>query len=352
MRLIDRVLFIFSRVSWLVLIVGLGGLFCISWMLMHYFEPVSPISQPATYWWYFLVTIATVGYGDLSPATLGGRIVGAGVIFFGIGLFAALLTKVAERLIEFSQRRRKGMVGLNVSGHIVLMGYRPGKTEEVVRELRADPKTCDRHIVLCSATAPENPFAVDHIDFVKGELTSNTVLENACVGRAVMVLIHGSDDHHTLATGIAVSSVAGETAHIVAYFRTRGNGELLTKVNRHVDVVRSLTVPMLVLSLQDPGSSTVFQRLASDLDADASQYRLNIPDGVGPVSFLDLFMAFKRRHNATVTALASDWSTHADLDINPRCDAKVRGGMSLFYIADHRLVDAEIDWEKLTVLVC
>lgn len=236
------------------------------------------------------------------------------------------------------------MVKLKLSNHIVLMGYRPGKTEQIVRELRADPKTGGQAIVLCSATAPENPFALEHIDFVKGELISPAVLENAAVATASLILIHGSDDNHTLATGIAVSAVAKTETHIVAYFRSRDSGRLLQQVNPRVDVVESLTVSLLVLSLQDPGSSTVFQNLASDLDGEASQYRLNIPQAVGEISFGTLFRRFKEDYNVTLLALASSWETHAAIDINPASETPVRGGMSLFYIADRRLEDGRLMW--------
>ena len=40
-------------------------------------EPAgSEIVHPDTYWWYFVITSATVGYGDVFPVSTGGRVVG------------------------------------------------------------------------------------------------------------------------------------------------------------------------------------------------------------------------------------------------------------------------------------
>lgn len=58
---------------------------------MYYFERVSqPIdfgSIPAAMWWAF-ATLTTVGYGDVTPITVGGKIFGALITVVGIGMVA------------------------------------------------------------------------------------------------------------------------------------------------------------------------------------------------------------------------------------------------------------------------
>ena len=50
-------------------------------------------------WWAF-VTLTTVGYGDVYPITLGGRIFTVFVLFVGLGLVAAPTGLLASALAQ------------------------------------------------------------------------------------------------------------------------------------------------------------------------------------------------------------------------------------------------------------
>nr|BFE81486.1 hypothetical protein GCM10020093_040870 [Planobispora longispora] len=161
----------------------LGFVYLTSWPLMALAEPRgSELVEPAAYWWYFVVTAATVGYGDLSPETAGGRVVGVYVIVGGIAALTAVFTRLAAVLERSKGRRMKGAVTVEASGHIVILGYTPGRTERIVEELIADGP-CE--IVLCAwEDVQAHPMADHDVTFVRGELTAEEVLRRAaCSGR-------------------------------------------------------------------------------------------------------------------------------------------------------------------------
>ena len=113
--------------------------FVTSWAGMALVEPAgSGITEPGTYWWYFVVTSATVGYGDVFPVSTAGRIVGLYVIVGGIVTLTLLFTQLASGLQSVKGRRLRGVVQLDLSDHVVLFGYFPGRTERIVAELTAD----------------------------------------------------------------------------------------------------------------------------------------------------------------------------------------------------------------------
>ena len=59
--------------------------------------------------YFSVVTIATVGYGDLTPQTIAGKIFTILYIFAGIGLFASAVATLARAILraESSDRRRQ-----------------------------------------------------------------------------------------------------------------------------------------------------------------------------------------------------------------------------------------------------
>ena len=50
--------------------------------------------------WWSVVTVTTVGYGDISPVTVGGRIVGVLLMFLGIGFIGILTATLASLFVE------------------------------------------------------------------------------------------------------------------------------------------------------------------------------------------------------------------------------------------------------------
>ncbi len=71
----------------------------------HDAQPDVYTSIPAA-WWWSVSTLATIGYGDIYPITIAGKITAALTAIFGIGLFALPGGIIASALIETAKPKQ------------------------------------------------------------------------------------------------------------------------------------------------------------------------------------------------------------------------------------------------------
>ncbi|NIW78577.1 MAG: two pore domain potassium channel family protein, partial [Calditrichae bacterium] len=69
-------------------------LLVISSVGLFYFEP--KVNNWTDALWWSIVTMTTVGYGDITPDTLGGKVIGSFVMVIGIGILGMLTATIAS----------------------------------------------------------------------------------------------------------------------------------------------------------------------------------------------------------------------------------------------------------------
>jgi voltage-gated potassium channel len=80
--------------------------------------------------WWAITTVTTVGYGDFSPHTTGGRVIAIAVMVVGIGFAAILTAAAAERFIRSREQAERDRAEINA------------RLDEIVARLDArDPRS-------------------------------------------------------------------------------------------------------------------------------------------------------------------------------------------------------------------
>lgn len=79
--------------------------------------------------WWAVVTVTTVGYGDLYPTTVSGRIIGIVLMFTGIGFLAVLTATIASLFVKADR--------VDETGEIL----------ETLRRLEADVAEMKKHVL-------------------------------------------------------------------------------------------------------------------------------------------------------------------------------------------------------------
>lgn len=160
--------------------------------------------------WSVLFTLIGQGEFASSPKTFGGRIIVFLLSIFGVALFGVIFAEVMQRLINSQLRKMLGeMMGINnckFEGHVLICGWN-GRGPYLVRELLAS----GRQVALIAKERPNNLDA--GIFYVQGNPSEREALIKGGVEKAQGAIIlgdpdFGSDDSHTILTGLAIEAIA------------------------------------------------------------------------------------------------------------------------------------------------
>ena len=123
--------------------------------------------------WWSIVTLTTVGYGDIAPSTWIGRLIAVLNMVVGVGILAAFSATLAGILIQIKLRENKGMSTHQIRNHIIICEWN-SRAVGILEELRMDQNTQLQPIILI-ANLPEKPIDDPNLLFVSGDVTDATL---------------------------------------------------------------------------------------------------------------------------------------------------------------------------------
>jgi voltage-gated potassium channel len=170
------------------------------------------IADLVTAFYFAMVTMSTVGYGDIVPATPQAKLFALSVIVLGVAVFATSLTAVIGPLVG---RSLKGIVNRKGSrmkreNHFVVIGNTP-LAVNTWRELVKRGRPVTRIL-------REKPEEGEHddVDVVVGDPSMVEVLREAGAHHAEAVLAMLADDSENAFAVLAVKELAGPAKTVAA----------------------------------------------------------------------------------------------------------------------------------------
>lgn len=285
--------------------------------------------------WWSIVTLATVGYGDITPVTLSGRLIAIIDMIVGIGVLATFSATLASILVERKMREDLGMSSYKFEEHIILCEWNYS-SRVILKELRLDPQVQEMPIVLI-ANLERKPIDDENLFFIRGSVSDET-LSRANLAKAKTVIILGDDsldytarDAKVILSTLTVESINPQAYTIVelvdeAYVQTckRANAD-------EIIVSRELSSMLISQATLNHGITKVVSNLLSSQDRGNQLYKIPIPQSKIGLPFIDVFIQMKQVYQSVVLAVQK--GSDGEVISNPATDYQLENNDYLLVIS-------------------
>lgn len=275
----------------------------------------------AVYWAF--ITATTIGYGDITPTTLPGKIVAMIVAVAGIAAFTALVGVVADALVDSATRRILGIGSVKKRGHIVVLGWSP-LTPVFIRELKSNVPQADIVIV-----DEKVPLTVDeNVQVVRGDPLDRNVLEKAAISQARYIVVTELDDSRAVLE-VLHARKANKQASIIALVVDDENIEILEQAGANHVVPVTIAAMLAASFIFEPSVPQVIIDLASSTLGKADVIEEDASRFMG-MRFSDVLVEAKTRYNKIPIAVR----TSSGVVVNPPGDYVIKEGDHLISIVN------------------
>lgn len=184
------------RLSPLVRIIfTITTIICLFGIVIHIVEPRTFLTVFDGIWWA-LITTTTIGYGDLVPKTMSGKLVAITLILLGTAFVSAYFVTLSTKAISKENALSTGELPYTKGGHIILVGW-----NERIRQLLAFiPPNMPCLVIDETLKRLDVPT---HVHFIKGNPTHDDVWEKANVFKAHTVIITANQHKNEVEADLA-----------------------------------------------------------------------------------------------------------------------------------------------------
>ena len=299
--------------------------------------------QDVTLWdgfWYSLVSITTVGYGDLYAISTGARIgTSIFIIVIGLAAFTTSIGMLIGWIVDIRQKERTGMGKARTRNHLLIVNFpNESRVRQIIQEFTRDVQHQDRDIVLVADDLESLPFEFINVSFIKGSVLEQETYQRANVSRAdqAIVLSPSYDDPRS---DSLVASIAFVIEHIhpgitIIAECLDPKHTVLFDVSKNVSLVYTTQVAnnLLVQEAQDPGVNMLTQAITSNLteipETLASTTLINPP--TDPNSYINVAKQLLD-HGINLVGVVREGTLRVSLE-----DLTLSQGDSLVYISKTR----------------
>lgn len=205
-------------------------------------HPDRPLNL-TTVFYFTIVSLTTLGYGDIAPVTDGARLLNAILLtparIFILLLFVGTAYELTQLRARYGEEYRMQQLRERLRGHTVVCGFGV-KGRAIVSELLAHGQRPQDIVVIDPVAEAVEEAAARGFVALRGDASTEAILRVAIVERAASVLVAPNRDDACVLICLTVRSLAPEV-WLVASAREEENIKLLYRTGANLVVSPSVS---------------------------------------------------------------------------------------------------------------
>ncbi len=287
--------------------------------------------------WYSIVTLTTVGYGDSYPVTTTGKIISLVLILFSLGVLSYVIGQISSKIQQYMEKKKLGQFGTNFANHVILVGWSDfGKliADEIFSagQKLAVITNNKSNVDIVKELYGENVFVYF------GETTSMEALEKTNIKKSVSLFINLPDDSKALVYLINLRKHF-RGVNVVAYLSNTELKETFYSAGAtYVIPEKDISSKLIASFVFEPDVAKLTEDLLTTSDSsDASdmfEFKVDEKNPFLSSNCLDTFITLKKEHNAILLGISKKTGSEYELIKNPGEKDTIEKGDYIIIVAD------------------
>ncbi len=321
------------------ILIGAVIYFILITLLIHFerYSDQSTITDYGHAIWYTVVTLTTVGYGDLYPATIWGQYIGYLFVFLSLGVYGLLVGQFASIISTIKENRMLGYNGTTLINHVVIIGWNDfsqlvadqligaGKDVAIVTDKR-------EHIDHIREKYHRKGVFTLYTDFQNYDILHKTNIEDSSV-----VFVNLPDDTEKLVYILNLKKIYNDLEYVVTIENANLKNTFIGAGVTNAISPNEISSKILASYMFEPDVATYTEDIMSfaknENDYDIKQFLVTHDNPYLNKTYQEAFFDMKRRYNTILIGISKkDKNGKRKLIKNPLGEVSINLGDYLIVI--------------------
>ncbi len=306
-----------------------------------YFESQNPDATIIDHFsgiWYTIVTLTTVGYGDMYPVTKVGKIIGATFVLSSFVIFGFLLGRINQFMQDYYEEKHLGFKGTQFKHHAVIIGWN-NSAQAVLEQLlgvgrRAAIVTDKKDDVdLIKETYSPKEIFVLFADYNNLEILKKVNIQDSS-----MVFVNHPDDTAKLVHILNLKKLYNNCRFVVSLDNADLKSTFLTAGVTHTIAKNEIASKLLASYIFEPDVAAFSEEILSyaetEDDFDIKEYLVIEENPHCNKKYGDAYFEFKKAYNCILVGISKLKNGVRTLMKNPADDVLIEAGDYVLVITD------------------